>query len=113
MNSVSFLLIPADLFTVFFYYESDASVTSLGLSIVRSLYLYMYNAPVCLLALPFFGLVWYLHGLVLHSVISSVMVMVLIPIPIIIFAVLYTKQLHEQFEFYYFLKNSNDNKENV
>jgi len=101
-------------FFIFFFLDSDHTIGQLLQSLLRSVKMTIYNYPICL----FFGLiilileiaasffvgiflfVWEETGLFLR-IIDLVSRVVFIPIQLSVFANIYVKKLHEQFDYYF------------
>jgi len=101
-------------FFIFFFLDSDHTIRQLLQSLVRSVKMTIYNYPICL----FFGLmilvleiavsfvvgvflfVWEETELFLR-IIDLISKVVFVPIQLSIFANIYIKKLHEQFDYYF------------
>lgn len=95
-----FIMLPPFIFSVLFYFDSNGSIKSWFVSIVRGFIMFIYNFPFCLISvIGCFGL-W--HGLQWLSPNYGIYLFFsFIPFVVSYFRTMYVKRLHDQFSLYY------------
>jgi hypothetical protein len=95
-------------FLILFILDSDRSIASIFKSIIRAFKMVIYNYPFCLIIFSIWALLSVCSQLLIFKIfgphsflLSSAVSYLLLPIPICIFTLFYTKRLHEQFGLYY------------
>lgn len=97
---------PWFLLSSFFVLDSGPSFKRFLTSLWRAFLMVIYNYPFCFIVYVIFRYVlntlgYFLHSVGLPLILSNGIMLILLPIPITIFACFYTKRLHDQFGYYF------------
>lgn len=97
-------------FFLFFILDKKSGIRNFCISLVQAFKMLFYNYPFCFILLSLFFGVYAAMNVVMHHffgntgiviTLYSYMVYLLLPIPISIWSIFYTKRLHDQFGLYY------------
>ena len=92
-------------FSLLFLLDSDGSIKSFGMSLVRGIKMFLYNLPFCLLFMIIFAILFgalvLLFGEFMGSSFNTIFIPLLLPVPLCFITNFYIKKLHEQFAVYF------------
>ncbi|MEX0849719.1 MAG: hypothetical protein WD055_05810 [Candidatus Dependentiae bacterium] len=95
-----FIMLPPFVFSVLFYFDSNGTIKSWLLSIVRGIVMFVYNFPFCLISvLACFGLWTVLHYI--SPLYGKFLFFSFVPFVVSYFKTMYVKRVHDQFSLYY------------